>query len=223
MLTDKEKDHIRQEEIYRHEVQQALTEKKPKEKSGGSLWAFLNSAFGLWLLSTLAVSMITWGFSKLQEDRANELANRDAFQHLNTEIGARIHQLSVLAKDLGKNATPDAEGKYNVHVDVPIYDMWAYLGRPPSDTQIGPIINVYPEYKDLTTLQLFYELEAVSPDDQKAEIIQAQTALQGLYDTVSMYMNASGSTVSEAELQSLEAEVNEVFFSDRLPERWSSP
>jgi hypothetical protein len=48
MLSNEEKNRIRAEEVFREEVRRELASKK-----GGRVLTFLNSALGIWLLSTM--------------------------------------------------------------------------------------------------------------------------------------------------------------------------
>jgi hypothetical protein len=70
MLSDDDKNRIRQEEFYRQEVQQALEREKSQPKSGwGKFVAFLNTGVGLWLLSSVALGFITWSYTKWDTNR----------------------------------------------------------------------------------------------------------------------------------------------------------
>ena len=51
MLNDIEKQKIREEEIFRNEIQNEIKSSKKRRK----LWKFLNSPFGLWILTTISV------------------------------------------------------------------------------------------------------------------------------------------------------------------------
>jgi hypothetical protein len=60
MLTDNQKKLIREEEIFRCEVRTELEKRDAATSMTGSLWGFVNSAFGLWLLSSVMLGL--WAF-----------------------------------------------------------------------------------------------------------------------------------------------------------------
>jgi hypothetical protein len=55
MLTEDEKKHIREEELFRREVQQQFDPEKPPASIGKRLWSLMNSGFALWFLSSIVV------------------------------------------------------------------------------------------------------------------------------------------------------------------------
>ena len=80
MLTQDEKDKIIEEEKFRNEVRVSLS----TSKTENSVMQFLNSAFGLWILSTVFIGLITFGYNKytdylkardLKRKTINELSN----------------------------------------------------------------------------------------------------------------------------------------------------
>lgn len=52
-LTEEEKERIRHEEIFRAEIRESIENDSPSPKK--KTWKFLNSPFGVWLLSSNAV------------------------------------------------------------------------------------------------------------------------------------------------------------------------
>jgi hypothetical protein len=70
LLSKEEKLRIQLEETYRNEVKKNLENNKRKS-FGEKTWSFLNSTLGLWFLSTCVVGLITFLYTKQQEeDRA---------------------------------------------------------------------------------------------------------------------------------------------------------
>lgn len=84
ILSDDERAKIRAEETFRHEVRKGL------EETGSRWWAFLNSAFGLWLLGSVSVGVITWSFGAIHDRQREETESRALSRRLRTEIAARI-------------------------------------------------------------------------------------------------------------------------------------
>src|SRR6266536_527643 len=81
MLTEDEKTRIREEEIFRAEVQKSLI-----PKPSGRLLSFLNTPLGILLLSTLVLGLFGWTFTQWQASRINE----EQIRRLDAEIEARL-------------------------------------------------------------------------------------------------------------------------------------
>lgn len=84
MLSADERAKIRAEESFRHEIRSGL------EETGSRWWAFLNSAFGLWLLGSVSVGVITWSFGAVRDRQVAQAEARTLSLHLKTEIAARV-------------------------------------------------------------------------------------------------------------------------------------
>lgn len=83
MLSNEERAKIRAEELFRHEVRDSL------ETKGSRWWVFLNSAFGLWLLGSASVGVLTWSFGAIRERQREQAESRVLTRRLRTEIAAR--------------------------------------------------------------------------------------------------------------------------------------
>lgn len=77
-LQPEHEDRIRMEEVYRQEIRQHLQQKASATPTSPRIMQFLNSALGIWFLSTCIVGMITFLYSQYQakqkklEDDARE-------------------------------------------------------------------------------------------------------------------------------------------------------
>ncbi|HYX72818.1 MAG TPA: hypothetical protein VE732_08605, partial [Nitrososphaera sp.] len=80
MLTEDEKEKIKLEEEYRFEVRNQLQTANQKESS--NLWSFLNSSFGLWLLSAIFITGAGFLYTNYQNSRAESLKNEEIIQKL---------------------------------------------------------------------------------------------------------------------------------------------
>jgi hypothetical protein len=94
MLSDDEKARIREEEIFRAEVQKSLI-----AKPSGRLLSFLNTSLGIWLLSTLVLGLFGWTFAQWQATRANE----EQIRKLDAEIETRLEAANAYLS----SATPE--------------------------------------------------------------------------------------------------------------------
>ena len=93
MLTDTDKQRIKEEEIFRAEIQRELI--KPQNK----VIKFLNTSLGIWLLSTLALGLYAWAYSRIQATQQNE----DTVRRLDIEIEARIASSALQLETIVNN------------------------------------------------------------------------------------------------------------------------
>ena len=86
-------DRIKKEEIYRNEVRSNLEkEGKPSTRLEKS-WGFVNSPFMLWVLSTVIVGLVSFGYTRYQERMKKEEENRQTAQKLRAEIDNRSKEI----------------------------------------------------------------------------------------------------------------------------------
>lgn len=169
MLTEGERSRIRMEEIYRFEVRHSLRE-KPSRSTRDRIWNFLNTGVGLWLLSTVAVGLITaaYGAWSTHNDK-KELAQRSAAK-LDLEIGNRIERLSFHLALLQK---------MNEATVLNIGD----LLRGADTVRSQPyLMGVFDEYKDRSLSSLLWELSTVVDRADQAAVINAFQAARRLND-----------------------------------------
>jgi hypothetical protein len=84
LLSAEARARILAEETYRHEVREGL------ESRSSRWWAFLNSAFGLWLLGSVSVGVLTWSFGAIRDRQRERTEARILSRRLRTEIAARV-------------------------------------------------------------------------------------------------------------------------------------
>jgi hypothetical protein len=71
MISEKDKRRITEEEVFRLEVRESLAQDKLPKGKDSVLWTFLNSAFGLWVLSTTVIGCFGWVYAQWQASREN--------------------------------------------------------------------------------------------------------------------------------------------------------
>lgn len=92
MLTPEEKNKIIEEETFRNEVRNSLN----SSKKDNTKFQFLNSPFGLWILSTVFIGLITFGYNKYTEySKAKELKAK-TINDLAFEIGYRFQPIDLM-------------------------------------------------------------------------------------------------------------------------------
>ncbi|MES9930334.1 MAG: hypothetical protein ABW158_19655 [Candidatus Thiodiazotropha sp. 6PDIVS] len=87
-LDDKAKQRLRLEEIYREELRAEIRRSKTTTRS--KVWELLNSAFILWILSTIVISGITWAYTSWKETIEKEVQYSDEVLAIDLELAARL-------------------------------------------------------------------------------------------------------------------------------------
>lgn len=95
MLTQDGENRIREEELFRERIRLEIERAKEHPKKG-KIWTALNSAFGLFLLSTVAVGLISAGYARFQENLRTASDERREINKLATEINNRCRRTSKL-------------------------------------------------------------------------------------------------------------------------------
>src|SRR4030095_6962544 len=153
MLTDEDKERIRDEEIFRAEVQKSLCSDGPNK-----VIAFLNTSLGIWFLSTLVIGLFGWSYAKFQASRDNE----EQIIKLDREILARIESAQYRISNLGVPAPQNV---------FPANELLA----PPTPERI-----VQTEYSGRNLRSLLYELRGRVPVEEEEPIVNAITNLQSV-------------------------------------------
>jgi hypothetical protein len=187
LLTETERIKIRLEEQFRLEIRSQLEEKGRKPSK---LWTFLNSSFGLWLLSAI---IVTWAGSiyahwqagradrekALQAQNVENARNKELVERLDLEIAYRFSEFQInlvyLVNDWGGKGThyPFRPGKGEKDVKRAIDSL---LQPPQKEYQ-----PLYPEFSNLSTLALIAELRRHVPPQEKRDLDQVIADLSGIY------------------------------------------
>lgn len=96
MIRNLDRKRIYQEEVYRHEVRARLdkTDQK-KNKVGGKIWTFINSAFFLWFLSSVVLGIISFSYAKWDKQKGLERDQREREALIEREKIQRIRKLDA--------------------------------------------------------------------------------------------------------------------------------
>ena len=226
MLSDAEKNQILEQEIYRREVAQQLDTKQPKS-TRKTVWEMLNSAIVLWLLSTVVVGLISFGYARWDKQRtadrleaeqaaAKKREDRLAERKIDAEIASRlayVHSVTRLQK-VKQSA-------------------FASALRTLEDPSREPYsVSVFPEYSKRSLRSLLWELLQVLPPDVSSEEKQRIAAayqrarlLPTIYTLAETYKPASHAQDREsAEVDGLaRANLNTVMGKFFDLQRWDKP
>ncbi len=96
MLSDLEKEKLKSEEVFRFEVRKSL-EVKPKDNS--TFWKFLNSSFGIFILSTIIVGGFSFTYKEWQNNVRNAETEKIETREKNN-IRNRLRQETLVRLEL---------------------------------------------------------------------------------------------------------------------------
>jgi len=149
MLTDEEKRYIQLQEQYRAEVKKALDESRSKS---GALASFLNSNFGLWLLSAIFISGLGAAITWYKDYLERESSRADKIEQLDIEIAYRIsQQIEILAVEFDRRT----KGKI---VEEPAPSSAARMTKALTLSKESPLVSLYPEFSSMSVTALMAEL-----------------------------------------------------------------
>ena len=178
MLDESERTKIRLEEEYRYEVRNKLQETPNKKVS--TLWIFLNSSFGLWLLSAICITGLgglytqwqnakTEQFKKSELDHAEQLKTQQTIERLDSEIGYRLSQIQVRLNTL-------AHSSPNSRKDG-VIEVLNSVSQPPGKSYFA----AYPEYSDYSLIALVAELRRYVVGEGRDALDRILADLTGIY------------------------------------------
>lgn len=173
MLTADEKDRIQAEELFRLEIRRDLEATKPSPTGMQRLWSWLNSSFGLWLLSSVVLAGLTTAYTHYRNQRDQELKSAEARQRLDTEIAGRMFEATkVLAKysdDIAQGTTGPPSDIYGTVV--------GYLDNSITESGERQDLSIYPEFRGQNFQSLLIEYSSLDG----AEKSRARDALNAYF------------------------------------------
>lgn len=164
ILTPEEIARIRHEEVLRAEIRKELAPPPPQSSEDGwrqKVWKFLNSTFGIWLLSTVIVAGVVSIYDNQQtayrekealrkQGEADSRRTREIYERVALEISFRFSstmaKLKAVSRKYGQRL--DAESQRAISEAFDPLHRPAAEGNPP----------LYPEYKSYSGLALIAEL-----------------------------------------------------------------
>jgi hypothetical protein len=166
------------------------------------IWAFLNSSFGVWLLSSVVLAWITKTYATWQAHRSAAQTRSTTMQRLDTEIAFRL----ASAIDTLRIATLATENRYGgpkyVYLDVYNCRENYYIHQPSNPRDF----SLYPEYRERTFRALLLELRAVIPEAQIADlkaVLDAYEEISDIADTGSADPSSQASSAAVTTVRTL--------------------
>ncbi len=138
----------------------------PSRPGGMTAWAFINSTFFIWLMTTVFGGMGVWAFQQWRDTVTLERQRGALAERLDLEISGRLAQYAAgMQKHEEKG-----EFKRSATPAFLIRSLGVLAGRP-NDQADPPIREIYAEFRDRTLLGLYAErralLESMTPEDWK--------------------------------------------------------
>ena len=109
------------------------------------MWKFLNSAFGLWILSSIALAFVTWSYSQWQASAVKESERHALVERITTEIAGRLRNGETLV-----HSSRTREQLYT-----------ALVAINGGANHINFDFGVFPEFRLRTLQSLLYELDGI--------------------------------------------------------------
>jgi hypothetical protein len=186
MLNEHQMKVIREEELFREEVRKDIEKKRVPQKEG--LWHFANSAFGLWLLSSVALGSLGFLYGYVQDQRSAKRDAQERVSRLRFEIAT--HGRDFLQSFDSAHDYRDYSIAFGAHLQRPRYKLsdfkdatmdqllWEYrhLANDPTkaDSVQGAIEWVWQDiYSMRTELRLDSETKRWFDDDMKARLVES--------------------------------------------------
>lgn len=236
MLTDQDKERILLEETYRREVREQFeTHTAPK-----SVWErvspILNSAFTIWFLSSIVLSVVGFLYTKWDVQRVGEREKRVreaqikrdnelVVRKLDAEIANRLivfTQLNTIAVSSDNDVLVYLVSEANVEA---IARSLSELENP----SLGEYkISVFPEYANRSLRSLLFELKEIVPNVEREEIDNAYNKSLVLLE---LYLRTHDSAIKNFQtspramlgiLAPRRGDLGEVAFALNL-KRWNQP
>jgi hypothetical protein len=215
-LEQSARERILLEEQYRHEIREKLSE----PKSDGRLKKFLNSSFGLWLLSAIFVSGAGTLYQHWQKQSDEEkvvlqkkldesAVNREAISRLDVEISYRIStallELSSVEERVKMLGAEKTDNERKLMLAQTTFGVLRSLGTKERAARDG----LYPEYSNYTLPTSFAELRRRLPESERAEVESSLASFAALSN--SMQFKKEGAPPYQ---------VGESLFSKVILKRW---
>jgi hypothetical protein len=166
MLPADEKNTIHAEEELHKKTDSELWEKSTKLPIS-RVWSFLNSAFGLWVLSTLAVGGLTTLYTQVHNRVVQQQAREERIEKLDLEIEGRLSQFLV---NVEKMVAKRHDSRFSLRkgfANSDIQRCWRELKMPPG-RNLSPdsMTAVFPENEQRGIVSLMVELSRLVDIDE---------------------------------------------------------
>lgn len=163
MLSEEEKIKIKEEEIFRTEVKKSL-ENPPKKNAA---FTFVNSAFGIWFLSTIVIGLFTFFFNEYNINQKESKERDTKIKQLDLEIESRISRFWVHLYPVVNHEDTTLPLKKSISFDTVKIFWEVFKNSPSSNPKLS--YSIYKDYESRTTISLMVELSRLLKDKYHIE------------------------------------------------------
>jgi hypothetical protein len=166
MLTNDDRTRIRQEELFRQEIQKELSAKEVSplwKQAFSSFWTVANSTLGFFILSTIflpyAITRFTRAQSEAQAAARTRHVQAERVQHLDLEIEGRLAQFLANVEPL---VIDPHDRQFSLRAPYTLSDIrrqWRIFKMAPSAN--AEQSSIYNEFRARTTVSLVVELSSI--------------------------------------------------------------
>ena len=143
---------------------------KTQNDKKNKLWKFVNTSFGIWLLSSVIVGLATFGYTKLTESITDSNNRKKQIAKLDQEIEGRFYQL-ISKQERRKDSI-------NITFDLPtspeeesMKEVWFEFKASPEGYYQG-LYAIYPEFSERNITSLIIELSSLLEDKTESEKVK---------------------------------------------------
>lgn len=160
------------------------TERKNQDKdcdsspktAGDKIWAALNSSFGLWVLSSVVLSWITWAYGKRETRNAEAVKKTEAAQRVDTEIAHRLAMAIAGARVDESRVESGSTTPKNIYINYYDYLENHFIQQDAT----GRDFSAFPEYRERSFRSLILELRTLVNEKSGADLKIALDAFEEL-------------------------------------------
>lgn len=142
------------------------------------LWLLLNSAFGLWLLSSVFITFGTWKYTQWSEDQQRVKERSEKIERIDQEIESRFAIDGVFSTVLG---VAEKSMKGIAISQEQLTKLYAGVLAPPPEER-----SLFPEYSKRGLLSLMKELSLLLEGNERQCVELALLSAQTLSFTAAM-------------------------------------
>ncbi|MBI1307039.1 MAG: hypothetical protein GC181_10595 [Bacteroidetes bacterium] len=171
-------DRIRLEEKIRHQIQKEFAAERSEPKM--TFWKLLNSNFGLFLLSSIVLTFISWSYSQIQSHNQQKAEHIRITKRLSAEMKYRMILLdNKMQTCMTISDSLRIKPMWDVN-DIFYGRSVALMNGVSRETEFDP---VFPEYDNRGVVSLFWEYAMINLQGDNTQFIEPFMAFQiGLRD-----------------------------------------
>lgn len=178
MLSESDEERIKNEEFFRYEVRKSLD----RNKKSSSLWLFLNSAFGIFVFSSIIIGGLSFAYQEWQDNiRAMEMQEIEARE--NNQVRDRLREETLVRLGAIQKLKEGAKLYESLNVWI------AYWGKPIKDQTDLPFKYynsraLFTKYENWTLFEVLAELKNYEGEFVRQSIDRTMVEMRGNIDNL---------------------------------------